>query len=244
MSATARKLLLDPHIDVSAFLVCLGATTLAICVAGIAPAWVATRANVRSALAADTAQSVGPRWRGRRLLIAGQVAASVTLLTMAALFLGQLRTAARMDSGIDLERLAVAEVDFAAQRVSEGETRSIVAAVVDRLKALRVESVAVSSGLPVGLYTPGAAVSTPGGPLAAAQLMASTPEIFPTLGVPIVRGRSFDSRDVAGADRVVVINETTARGLFGDADPVGQQVDASRGGCGLVKSGSRRNCAV
>ncbi len=222
------KFLLYPRIDVSAFLVCLGATTLAVSVAGIAPALVATRASVRGALAADNAQSAGPRWRGRRLLIAGQVAASVTLLTIAALFLGQLRAAARMDSGIDLERLAVAEVDFAAQRVPEADTRSIVAAVVDRLKTLRVESVAVSSGLPVGLYTPGSAVSTPGGPLASAQLMASTPEIFATLGVPIVRGRPFDVRDQIGAELVVVINETTARTLFDETVPIGQQISVRR----------------
>lgn len=47
---------------------------------------------------------------------------------------------------------------------------------------------------------------------------------FPTLGVPLRRGRFFGAADRAGAPPVALINETMARRLFGVADPVGRRV--------------------
>ena len=54
--------------------------------------------------------------------------------------------------------------------------------------------------------------------------MASTPGIHRTLGVPLLRGRTFDDRDAAGSTAVVVISETAARELFGSSDVVGRDL--------------------
>jgi putative ABC transport system permease protein len=48
------------------------------------------------------------------------------------------------------------------------------------------------------------------------------------MGIPLLRGREFDSRDDASAPKVAVINDTLARFYFGDADPVGKSVWMSR----------------
>jgi hypothetical protein len=90
---------------------------------------------------------------------------------------------------------------------------------------------AVTSGLPFGTtYTPAIELTTPEKPFGAghadyedAPLVASTPSVFPTLGVPILRGRAFDARDVAGAAPVAVISERTARDVFGSIDVIGRQ---------------------
>jgi len=50
------------------------------------------------------------------------------------------------------------------------------------------------------------------------------PEHFITLGIPVTRGRSFDSGDRAGANRVAIINELAARRFFPNEDPIGQRV--------------------
>jgi putative ABC transport system permease protein len=47
---------------------------------------------------------------------------------------------------------------------------------------------------------------------------------FPTLGVTLRRGRLFRETDRAGAPSVALINETMARRLFGDVDPVGRRI--------------------
>ncbi|HET8700020.1 MAG TPA: ABC transporter permease, partial [Gammaproteobacteria bacterium] len=44
------------------------------------------------------------------------------------------------------------------------------------------------------------------------------------LGIPILRGRDLAETDVAGGPRVAAINETLARALFPDTDPIGQTV--------------------
>ena len=54
------------------------------------------------------------------------------------------------------------------------------------------------------------------------------PAYFETMGIPLMRGREFDSRDDASASKVAMINETLARFYFGDVDPVGKSVWMSR----------------
>ena len=47
---------------------------------------------------------------------------------------------------------------------------------------------------------------------------------FETMGIPVIRGRGFTAEDRAGAPPVVVINETLAKRMFGDEDPIGRQL--------------------
>jgi predicted permease len=50
-----------------------------------------------------------------------------------------------------------------------------------------------------------------------------------TLGVPLVSGRLIDERDVRGATRTVVINETLARRYWSDGDALGQRISIGGG---------------
>ena len=51
-----------------------------------------------------------------------------------------------------------------------------------------------------------------------------TPGYFDTMGIRLLRGRTFDDRDLANAPTVIVVNETFARRFFGDNDPIGARV--------------------
>jgi putative ABC transport system permease protein len=55
------------------------------------------------------------------------------------------------------------------------------------------------------------------------------PRYFETMGIPIVRGRAIDERDVAGTPLAVVINETMARRYWSGRDPIGGRVDFGGG---------------
>ena len=50
-------------------------------------------------------------------------------------------------------------------------------------------------------------------------------DYFATLGIDLLRGRSFDPLiDIAGGERVAIIDETMARYYFDDTDPVGRRI--------------------
>src|SRR5262249_16444762 len=51
-------------------------------------------------------------------------------------------------------------------------------------------------------------------------------DYFQTMGIPLLRGRKFDSRD---STQVALINGTLARRLFPGDDPVGQRIQFGTG---------------
>ena len=57
-----------------------------------------------------------------------------------------------------------------------------------------------------------------------AQFRPVTPDLFHTLGVPLLRGRFFTEADRLNAPRVLIINHTLASTMFPDGDPIGQGI--------------------
>jgi putative ABC transport system permease protein len=73
-------------------------------------------------------------------------------------------------------------------------------------------------------------------PLAPGMHMAAdyrdvSPGYFHTMGIPLIKGRTFTDHDNPDSPRVVIIDETLARRFFPDQDPVGEHLqvpDATR----------------
>jgi predicted permease len=83
--------------------------------------------------------------------------------------------------------------------------------------------------VPLGSTSVSTTVQIEGRPVPVAELpevqfRRSMHNYFETMGIPLVRGRLFGPTDGPGAPPVAVINETMARKLFPDQDPVGQHV--------------------
>jgi ABC-type antimicrobial peptide transport system permease subunit len=55
-------------------------------------------------------------------------------------------------------------------------------------------------------------------------VFGTTPEYLEVRDWPLVAGRSFEAAEMAGSGKVVVIGQTVARELFGDADPIDQTI--------------------
>ena len=221
----------EPVLHPSVLAVCFGGTLFSLLVFGLLPAIHATRADVRQLLASDEGHTAAPRWRTRRLLIAGQVAVSILLVAVAALCVQQIGEAANQSVGFDLDRLAIASVDFRAQRYDEARGRQLLGAILDAARRLPgVESAALSSGLPIRSSAANTSVATPDTPATSISsgnyvaLVAATPDIFRTLRVPILAGRMFVSSDSEGAPRVAIISESVAAALFPNLHPVGRQI--------------------
>ena len=98
-----------------------------------------------------------------------------------------------------------------------------------------VESVSLSSGLPMTLFTrsqpflvEGRPPPLPGkGPLR--QMEIVSPEHFATLGMSLERGRGFRAGDGLDAQPVVIINRAMARALWPGQDPLGQRIGPAVG---------------
>jgi len=209
------------------------------CAAGIAfgltPALQASKADVNSALK-DDSTAFGHRFRSsqlRGLLIAGQMAACLVLLISSALLLRGSQRALTVDPGYEsrhvlyLEAYNPANLHYPQARLLQ-LNRDLIQAIAG-LPGVR--SVTQASRGPMGgiRWVPVAPAGAPS-PAPAARESESpasgysyiTPNYFETLGIPIVRGRTFTPREADGQSPVVVVSEATARRFWPGEDPIGK----------------------
>ena len=90
----------------------LGVALVAGLAFGLAPALRSTRIDLATGLRGDTAGSGSNRSRARSALVIGQVALSLLLLVSAGLFMRALERAQRVDPGMDVNGVAVAELNL------------------------------------------------------------------------------------------------------------------------------------
>ena len=204
-------------------------------VAGVLPAWRATRAARGDGAARALMPAAGGRavTRGRsagRPLVVAQLALSLVALVVAGLFARSLGALGRLDVGFrGPERVLVAFTDLAlAGRAADREGRALVGRWLEAVRALPgVESATVSDYVPLGLgysntntVLPDGYVPRPDERMGIAFNAVGT-DYFATLRHPIVRGRPFDARDAADATPVAIVNETFARRYLAGRDPIG-----------------------
>jgi predicted permease len=219
-------LVLDLQADgrVVGFMLLLAAGTAV--VLGLVPAWQASLTQPQQVLRA-TAQSVsGGRRLVSRILLASQVALSVVLLVAAGLLAGSLGRLRSFDRGIDTEHVLLARISTEFAGLSPEQGLALQDELLRRVTALPgVRGASLSYGGDVGSAGIGQAFSIPGttnvGRLAIAVVTGGH---FETVGMRLLRGRTFGPEDRAGAPRVLIVNETLARRLFGDTDVVGKQL--------------------
>ena len=119
-------------------------------VSGLMPAVSAARHDVQSALKHGERQVAG-RARMRRVLVAGQIAVSVLLLSTGVLFLRNLMLATSLSPGFDIQRTLWAQVRLVSERYpNEGSKRAISQASLEAMRALPgVESAALVEVVPL-----------------------------------------------------------------------------------------------
>jgi putative ABC transport system permease protein len=231
----ALTIAIRPALDARAIAVGSVSTLLAILVFGLEPAiQLARTADIRSALAAG-ATGIRPRVGRQRMVIRWQVAIAAGFFIIATMFIRQTLNLAAHDSGVELDRIAVASLNFDNGVWNDDRIGRAIDRVLQEGRAdTALEAVSASAGLPFGVPPKlQLAVAMPDDlealtrpPLPA---VAATPGFFKALGIAMVRGRAFTDADALSATPVVILSEMTARRMFGSADAVGQSI-AMRGG--------------
>ncbi len=168
--------------------------------------------------------------RLRELFVGAQVAAAVVLLGGAGLFAGSLRQLARVDSGIDPERVATFRVSLDA---AGGGNRAIVDYYDGLETALRavpgVRAVGASQALPLNPVTndfrrpfrpAGSGLVSADAPTVAMRIV--TPGYADAVGMRVLEGTAIPADALAGQPLVAVVSRSLAETLFPDGGAVGQ----------------------
>jgi predicted permease len=164
------------------------------------------------------------------VLIAAQVAFVVVLLAGTGAAMRALVDLYRAPTGFDTTRVTVAQIHLPTNRYTTWPER---VAVYERLRA-EVSREPLVEGSSISLIPTGPPPTT--GMLTridaqglrdvnrevSTHLVAS--DYFATLRMPLARGRVWSASDDARAEGVTVINETMARQLWPNEDPIGKRV--------------------
>lgn len=206
----------------------VGAGMLAGLVLSIAPAVWISRVDLTSAMRDDGRAGGSPRaTRVRRALVAAQIGLSLVLIIGAAMFLSSLDALGRAGLGFSRDGLVALDFDLepAVQNpmdlpIMARETLTRVASIPGMVAA------AMSNRAPVDQATPSVELQRAGDEasrMSDVTMNLATEHYFDTVGVPIVRGRTFSVSEVtASAD--VIVNETLARRLWDGSDALDRAV--------------------
>ncbi len=197
--------------------------------AGVLPARRATRLAIASAMSAQTVIGGGRAGRLRAGIVSMQVAGATILLTLGGLLVNSAITAAAVPIGFDASRTIVLEIDPAAHGYSEPAAQRLVSDIAADLRETPgIASVTVMNRVPFYVGFPQHIEVAIDGRSCALETCPSAatyhvgPAYFRTMGIPIRRGREFESS--SGDNQSVIISETMARSFWSGVDPVGQWV--------------------
>jgi macrolide transport system ATP-binding/permease protein len=231
--ATDLPLRLDFSPDARVFLYALAAVVVTGIVVGIAPALRVARTDVSAVLhEGGRGSSDGPRRHMlRNILVVGQVAGSLVLLVVAGLSARSLRKAEHLNLGFAPDHLLNMSMDVDEVGYSSTQGRAFYRAAEERLSALPgIEAVTQALSAPMGYYSDADRVFVEAHPLEPGQQPPQIlrnrvlPNYFETLRMPIARGRGFTGSDGENAPLVGIVNQTMAKELWPNEDPIGKRI--------------------
>jgi predicted permease len=215
LTASLGRVALRFQIDWKLLLVVATVSLLAAVLSGVLPALRLTRRGAQDQLRTRAFGDGGGRLTLGRVLIGAQIAASIPLIVGAGLFLRTLGNLGAVDLGFNPDDLVIFRIDTTT--VTEDPARS--AAILEQVRRELSELpgvrgvTSIENALMMG-WVSNTRVTIDGEPHGM-YMNAVGPDFFDTMGIPVRAGRALRSTDDADAPRVVVINETAQRELFG-----------------------------
>ncbi len=217
-------------IDRTVALGTLGIALLSGLAIGLAAALRASRSDPARKIQGHTAATAGrERLLLQRTLVTAQVALSLIILSGAGLLVRSFRAVVGVEPGFRSKGLAIATVALPASRYDRPAQIAWYAALPGRMA--RIPGVMAASAVSSPPITGGDGkgdLTIEGRPFTLGEAPGlsyrrALPNYFQTVGIPLIRGREFDSRD-NGGEMVVIISNTLARRFWPDGDPLGTRI--------------------
>lgn len=171
------------------------------------------------------------RQRLQRALVVAQIAVSVVLLAGAGLLTRTMLQLADVDTGLRTEEVLTMEVPLLVPGRSDDAAKELYERMRFEVAAIPgVSDVGVGSAMPLRSTQFQLDVKAEGQPLAVgeaqprAEFRTASPEYFRAAGIPLLRGREFNTTDRAESGMVVIINKTLADNFYPGRDPIGQRI--------------------
>ncbi|HMC55989.1 MAG TPA: ABC transporter permease, partial [Gemmatimonadaceae bacterium] len=234
----------DVRVDWVVFVYALGIAALTAVIMGLITAWRGTRGDLRDALA-QSQRTLGGSLSSehmRRSLVVAQVAMAVVLLVATGLFARSFARLLAVDPGFGVAGRVVMDV------VPSGEASPRIGLYDETLSRLRaVPGVTAAGGvnvMPLTFTTAGDGTFLIMNSVdekfsmadferlmqnkertGAAEFRVASPGYFEAMGVPLVKGRVFDERDVVTSPHVAVVSASLAKKRWPDRDPIGAVIE-------------------
>lgn len=214
----------------------LAFTFLAALLSGLALGVVMALRETKTALAnlqeGGTRSSAGKRRNaGRRLLVVVEIALSLALLIGASLMLNSLLRLQNIDPGFDMENVLTMQLDlFGARYEGTEDYVSYTERFLEKIRNLPgVVGTGVTTKLPLAGGDMTMKFSIEGRSMnpddrAQFSLRSVSSDYLQTMGISLLKGRTLNRDDDAGAPRVLVINQTLEKRFWPDGDAVGRRL--------------------
>ncbi len=206
---------------------------------GLLPLFQSQRVSAQDSLKQSGRGMAPSQSRLRSALVIGQVAIALVLLTGAGLMIKSFWTLLSVSPGFQTEHILTARLSLPPQYTNGsvfgvGQHRRISAfqrELLDRVRGIPgVISAAFTAYLPLSGTESSWAFDIEGRPprpvgvYNVAYYRPVSSDYFETIGIPILRGRSFAPSDDEDSPLVAIINESMVRAFWGQQNPVGQRV--------------------
>lgn len=212
----------------------LGVSVLTGVLFGLAPALEASRPNLNESLKEGGRGAVTSRrsLRLRDVFVVVEIALALVLLIGSGLMIRSFARLQSVDPGFNAKNLLTARVMLPRLKYGEDPQRkAFFKQLTERVQALPgVRSVGAVSYLPIAGLGAATTFEIEGRPpLPPGQQLGGDVRVvdggyFHTMGIPLLRGRTFSERELNDESHVVIINETMALEQFPGEDPIGKRV--------------------
>jgi predicted permease len=210
----------------------LGATLVTALFFGLWPALRAAQVDLREALQAAGRGTIGgsSQWT-RQIMVAGQVALTVMLVAGAGLFVRSLAEIRRFSFGFDPHNLLVFSVSVPEQGATYQKPEQRVAlfnSIRRELEAIPgVSAVGMNFSLPLHTqwstyFDVAGREPYPAGHEPGMEMGVIDENYFGAIGLPVLRGRNFNSSDRSDSREKIIIDERMAQTIWPGQDPIGK----------------------
>jgi putative ABC transport system permease protein len=226
---------LDGRILVFALLLSL-ATGL---VFGMAPVLQLIRGNLHDRLKQGGRQTTGGGQRLRQVLVVGEIAISLVLLSAAGLLLRSMLSLISVDKGFNSLHVITMAIRPSPVRYKEPKTEILyLQRILESVNSLPgVQAAGWVYTLPLTGNSTNGGIKIEGHPGDSPNVDKQYVEgnYFQAMRTPLLKGRFFDSRDDLNSPRVVIVNQSLAQKVFPNQDPIGKRIDVGWGDPGWAE---------
>jgi len=193
---------------------------------GVAPAWIAARAQPVDAMRSNTRTTVTGASRLQRSLVVLQAALSLVLLVGAGLFAQSLNKLQNTDLKLDATNRYVIHINPQAAGYTPPQVEELYRTMEQRFHALPgIRKVGISTYTPMEDDNWGSSIQVQGQPKKdkEASWVRGNAEYFDSVGTHIVMGRGIGPQDTSAAPKIALVNQTFVKTFFDkDVNPIGQ----------------------